>query len=48
MGWRVEALSEKGMRLYQRGFQKPEETRVRNLNCISGVFLGVLGSDGRI
>lgn len=35
------------MRLFQRGFQKPGKARVRNLNCISGVFLGVLGSDGR-
>lgn len=35
------------MRLFQRGFQKPENVGVRNFYRILGVFLGVLGSDGR-
>lgn len=45
--WIVEAVSVNVMILCQRGFQKPEKVRVRNLTCISPVFLGVLGSHGR-
>lgn len=37
--WKVEAVSEKAMGLFQRGFQKPGKAGVRNLTVFRVCFL---------
>lgn len=39
MCWKVEAVSEKAMGLFQRGFQKPGKAGVRNLTVFRVCFL---------